>query len=120
MGHVCASNFSSGTSFASGASPSRWLGEHSPSVRTYAGACGIAKRRLHGSRSISSTGSYAGVMELVASSSTSLAPADMPVAPILSGLNPRFVACERTTRTARWASSQADWWIGMPFGRGVR
>ena len=44
----------------------------------------------------------------------------MPVAPIFVGSKPRFAACERTTRTARCRSSHADWWIGSPFGRGVR
>ena len=36
-------------------------------------------------------------------------PAEIPVAPILSGEKPRFAASLRTTRTARCASSQADW-----------
>ena len=37
-----------------------------------------------------------------------------------SGSNPRAAACERTTRTARRASSQAVLYIGMSFGHGVR
>ena len=64
--------------------------------------------------------SVAGVSELVASRRSVLPPAEMPVAPIFSGLKPCFAACDRTTRTARCTSSQADWWIGNPFGRGVR
>ena len=44
----------------------------------------------------------------------------MPVAPIFFGSKPRFAAWLRTTRTARCASSQADWWTGRPCGRGVR
>ena len=40
--------------------------------------------------------------------------------PILSGSKPRFAASERTILTARCPSSHALWWIGSPFGRGVR
>ena len=120
MGAVLASNLKQPSSFASMACPLRVLGTPMPSVMAYAIAPVIAQLMWHGMSSSASIFAYAGVSALVARSVARWEPADIEIVPIFSGSKPFSLAAALTMRTARWPSSHALWWIGSPFGRGVR